>query len=161
MALCVTLRYLLRYLKYLRKVNWFKYWYVPTSVFPLSHVKPSPIVDKIIRFLFISSVIQLAYFSSDMLLRCYKTPDIRTGLAPFLFYRCDPWEPLHSQIAQLCYIGDQQPWAEGSVMKNKRNTVLETSALNFWMLQWLRKSVSGIEKDSRQCFERNDFVSYS
>ena len=64
LALCVTLRYLLRYLKYLREVNWFKYWYGPTSVFPLSHVKPSFILDKIVRFLFPSSVIQLAYFTS-------------------------------------------------------------------------------------------------
>ena len=44
-------------------------------------------------------------------------------------------------------------------MKSKRNTELETSALNWAILQWLRKSVSGIEKDYRQFFERNDFVS--
>ena len=44
-------------------------------------------------------------------------------------------------------------------MKSKRNTELETSALNWAILQWLRKSVSGIEKDSRQFFEMNDFVS--
>ena len=96
-----------------------------------------------------------------MRLRCCKTPDIRTGLAPFFIYRCDPWEPFHSQIAQLGYTGDQQPWAEGSVMKSKRNTELGTSGLNWAMLQWLGKSVPGIEKDSKQFFEYNGFVSQS
>ena len=58
------------------------------------------------------------------------------------------WKNLSYLLLLFCY-----------KMKSKRNTELETSALNWAILQWLRKSVSGIEKDSRQFFEMNDFVS--
>ena len=151
------LRYLLRYLKYLREVNWFKYWYGPTSVFPLSHVKPSFILDKIVRFLFPSSVIQLAYFTSyDVIvaLTCdfvvAKHQTFVRVLHPFWFIGVTLESLSTHRLLSWVTLGTSSHEQRDQWWKVKE---MGTSTLNWAILQWLGKSVSGIEKDSKQFFE--------
>ena len=151
------LRYLLRYLKYLREVNWFKYWYGPTSVFPLSHVKPSFILDKIVRFLFPSSVIQLAYFTSyDVIvaLTCdfvvAKHQTFVQVLHPFWFIGVTLESLSTHRLLSWVTLGTSSHEQRDQWWKVKE---MGTSTLNWAILQWLGKSVSGIEKDSKQFFE--------